>query len=447
MRFHRLRALCLMVAFFLGSAVVCAQEADPEKKLAVPTEEAQANALKVIKELYKPDYERAKKPQEKLLLARKLYKEAEATKDDVVSRYVLFRIVRDIAVNEDDIDLAIQGIDTIDSEYEVNIFALLHESLSKIFESSKKLKGLIARDLKEALMNRAFMRGNDAVILEKYEDAKKLHGLALDCAGELKDKEWKDFIAKEMLQAEKLAARHSYAMEAKKILESTPDDPAANRILGTYLCEANDDWSSGCSYLAKADNENLQAAAKIALVEKPDWVKVGDLCWTAAEEVGGSGQARLQLLAAIAYWNVYYELSGLTKTRVDRALDQVPAEVISDHAAYKWRAMAGKYINSRAFEDGIVLSWQPFLGESFSWKAQSITSYRGRFDKGRWLFNLKSGTIGVVERIDADRLAVFTIPAKESTREPKDVADLAKRRGQIIFERAEKEVANGGEGR
>src|SRR5262249_36197055 len=62
-------------------------------------------------------------------------------------------------------------------------------------------------------------------------------------------------------------AEFDKSQAALKILESRPDDPAANLNAGRYLCFYRGDWEAGLTQLAKGNDSNLAGLAKRDLVQ------------------------------------------------------------------------------------------------------------------------------------------------------------------------------------
>ena len=102
-------SLCLVI---LATTLLFAQA--QSKKAPVPDANAQAEATRLIKEVYGDEWSSAKTPAEKQALAKKLLQKAKETDNDQAGRFVLFRLSRDIATQAGDVETAFQAIDEID---------------------------------------------------------------------------------------------------------------------------------------------------------------------------------------------------------------------------------------------------------------------------------------------------------------------------------------------
>ena len=80
-------------------------------KAPVPSEADQAKASQLIKEVYHDEYANADSLGAKQALAKKLLEKARETQDDLVAKYVLLRIARDVAT---------QGLDGLTAFYAID---------------------------------------------------------------------------------------------------------------------------------------------------------------------------------------------------------------------------------------------------------------------------------------------------------------------------------------
>src|SRR5262245_24774441 len=105
------RVLVLACFVVLGASALAS-----EPKRPIPDQAAQKSALAIVTDVYKPDYAKAKTPAQKIELAKKLLTDGAATKEPV-SRFVLFRVARDIAAQQGDLATAFDAIARIDAEF------------------------------------------------------------------------------------------------------------------------------------------------------------------------------------------------------------------------------------------------------------------------------------------------------------------------------------------
>jgi hypothetical protein len=121
--FFALLALVLAVSDNSRIGAVDSQDLAP-----VPEGPAVAEALKLIRSVYKIDCAR-KKPAEQVEFARKLLKTAVDTKDDITARYVMYREARDIAIKAGDVGLAFEAAGAISRSYAVDPVEMKYATL------------------------------------------------------------------------------------------------------------------------------------------------------------------------------------------------------------------------------------------------------------------------------------------------------------------------------
>src|ERR1700734_3088794 len=101
-------AALLLAGLLSGRSILHADDASSH--LTVPDAAAQRNAEKLIKDLFKAEYER-KRPEDRRALAKKLLQQARDTSDDPGMRYVLFREAWSLAAEGADADTALVAVE------------------------------------------------------------------------------------------------------------------------------------------------------------------------------------------------------------------------------------------------------------------------------------------------------------------------------------------------
>lgn len=291
-------------------------------KLPAPSDAAQKAAVAVIAEVYKPDYEKAKTPAEKIGLAKKLLNEGDATKDDLNVRFVLFRVARDIAAQQGDLATSCEAIARIDREYEADVFQQRLDAATTAVKALRADKD--RRDV--ATLLQAFSA--DASEQDRYDVAGKFVALALTSAKERREADLIKMLTAQAREIETTAADFAAIQPALAKMRDNPTDQAANAAVGKFYCFAKRDWQRGVTMLALGNDELAKAAAVLELEEKPEPLKIGDGWWQVAESLEGSKQESVQRHAAEFYRRALPALSGLTKTRVERAIAALGEEVV-----------------------------------------------------------------------------------------------------------------------
>ena len=80
---------------FLAAAALVGQESI--KKAPIPDAKAKAEALALIRDVYKEEYAQATTVEKKAEFAKKLLQKAADTKDEPTNQFVLLRVARDMA--------------------------------------------------------------------------------------------------------------------------------------------------------------------------------------------------------------------------------------------------------------------------------------------------------------------------------------------------------------
>jgi hypothetical protein len=108
-------------------------------------------------------------------------------------------------------------------------------------------------------------------------------------------------------------------------LLSTPEDPAANTIVGKFFCLQLDRWSEGLPMLAICSDADLKAVALQELAnptEDTQRVEVAD-AWYNASKKGSSKEKNAELARAQHWYQQAKSLSGVLKERVSQRLAEI----------------------------------------------------------------------------------------------------------------------------
>src|SRR5262249_16754416 len=109
-------------------------------------------------------------------------------------------------------------------------------------------------------------------------------------------------------------------------LKDSPDDAEANGEVGKYLCLARGLWQKGLPLLARGKDQKLKELAQKDLARpKATKAKVtlGNAWWELAEKEKPPAQHRLQERAAFWYEKALPDLTGLSRTRLEKRLETV----------------------------------------------------------------------------------------------------------------------------
>ena len=290
----------------------------PKDKLPVPSETTQKEALRLVGEVYKADYDAAKTPEAKQALARKLL-QAAAEAHQPANRYVLLDVARDVAAKAADVDVAFEAADAMAAAYQVDAFGLKLEALETALRagsSPAQLKGVVEGAL--ALLGQAAAR-------DDFETTTRLGRMTLAAARRTRDLKLVNRVITRNREIERAAQAYRKVKIALATLEKSPGDPKANQTVGHYLCLVKGDWEKGLSMLALGSDEALKALAVQELQGVSDpaaQATLGDGWWDLAQTEQGAAKARLQQRARLWYAKALPNLTGLVKTKVQQRLEE-----------------------------------------------------------------------------------------------------------------------------
>jgi hypothetical protein len=290
----------------------------PAEKAPIPAAAAQAEAAKVIKEVYGDEWTAAKAATEKQALAKKLLGKASESKDDPASQFVLLRAARDIAAQASDRQAAFLAIDAMAETFQLNVLEMklgVLTKLSSAAESPRQHNSISEEAL--ALLDQALGRDDFAI-------ADQLGKLALDEAQKADEKGFITQAQTRIAEVAELAKAYEDVKAAKVTLQKTPDNPDANTVVGNYLCFVKGDWDRGLPMLSLGKDDALKAQAIQELqgaALSAEQAKLGDGWWSLAEKQEGIAKKQLQGRAGYWYQKALPGLSGLMKDKVKKRME------------------------------------------------------------------------------------------------------------------------------
>ncbi|WP_439621892.1 family 16 glycoside hydrolase [Gemmata sp.] len=302
----------------VGSGAPRAKDPPPvpdEKSPAPPDAEAQARAEKVVKDVYKADYAKARLPADRAALAEKLLALALETRDDPAARFVLFREARDLAAEGGAVPAALDAIDAAAKFFDINPLAMKADALALAARTAP----IPAR---KTAAETALSLSDDAVAADNYEVANRLAALA-GATGRANN--LGTLVQQAGMRSKEVAevkAAYDATEGARAALKARPDDPDASAAVGKFLCLMKGDWDRGAPLLAAGSDAEFKRLAEQEVARPAaaaDRVALGDGWWDlAAKAPGGRPRAQLQRRAGHWYREAVAELSGLAKTRVEK---------------------------------------------------------------------------------------------------------------------------------
>jgi serine/threonine-protein kinase len=294
----------------------------PPPKLPIPGDAKQAEAEKLIKELFKDDYVK-KTPADRLSLSNKLTKKARETSDDPAARFVLFREGQDLAAQAGDAGSALKIIDEMVQAYLFNPFDMKLSALDKVAALATALPA--ARSVVDQYLTLA----DESIALDDYDSAVRLLTPAGAVARKINNMPLVNRVDTRIKAVRELQTKYATIKDLAIKLKTKPDDPEANLAVGKFACFDKGDWDKGLPMLAKGSDVRLKTLAQKELGQPPDGmaqVEVAD-AWNDLAK-GEQGNVKLQIQRRAYHW---YEqalptLQGLTQAAVEKKIKELQAQ-------------------------------------------------------------------------------------------------------------------------
>jgi hypothetical protein len=314
-----LPALLLVV---LGSVPPTVLSAELPNKPLPPSDELQAQAIKVVEEVYRSEYAAARSPSQKSALADKLIRTAPSLANDLVGRYVILRVARDIAASAGDFPLVRKALEESERTFAVDLLDDLSKALERCVPNvrSSEDNKRIAREV-VPLIDQAF-------VASRFEVAKSLSRSAIEAARRSRDNELIKAITARGLEIEDAEKEFAAIAPALAVLDGNPQDPDANLAVGRFRCFVLGDWQVGLPQLARGSKGAVQALAASDFARPQTaaaQTELGDGWWALAIEETGLARRNLQQRAAHWYRTAFATVTGLTKIRLEKRLAEVGA--------------------------------------------------------------------------------------------------------------------------
>jgi len=317
------RLLACLCAFVLLVPVLAEE---PVKKLAAPDAAAQATAEKLIKNLFKDDFAR-KKPAEQLALAAKLLDQAKETKDDPAARFVLLCEARDLAVQAGDVAQALRIVDELAREFDVSAPTFK----TAVLETATALPATptLAKTIAESALDVI----GEAVNADAFEAAGKLLKLAEAAAQKAKSVPLVGAVQARAKDVEVIRKEFEKAKAATDTLAKEPKDADAHVIYGKFLCLRKADWEKGLPLLLEGNDAKLKELAVKELrnpTEPADQIDLAEAWLDYAVKQTGPDKTAVQLRAYHWLRQARPRVTGLTKTKVEKAMAGLPRHYLTD---------------------------------------------------------------------------------------------------------------------
>ncbi len=301
------------------------QPAEPpvvEKKHPVPSEEARAEVVNQLEEVY--DFSKANTSNEKLKLSRELFEQAGKSSGNPAERFVLLHKSMELAGEAGNAIWMLSVVDEIGRRFEIDVLNIQGKTLSKFADQTKKKDADRVASFVEA--SRSYI--DRALSQERYDLALNIATLAYRICL----KSGSRTLRKEMLdrrhEIQALHDEHKKFQEALAAVKKNPNDAEAHTLLGRLYCFARNDWRQGLPHLAKCNDADLATMAKREVDSPPGepnaQIDLADAWWDLAQTRKDKEKEALMLHAGYWYRQAQPNVSGgLTKVKLDKRLAEI----------------------------------------------------------------------------------------------------------------------------
>lgn len=269
------------------------------EKLPVPDAAAQDRAEVEIKATYKRDYAKLQNPEDRLALAAKFLQPGRENRKDPAAWFVMLREARDLAVKAERPRLAVEAINEIDKRFTVDALDMSLTALTTIARPPAGARtAMLSENRVKTFVSVAIGQANQALKVDKFETALQFLDLARERLNKTRpDKKLLAVLDARRSDVEKYHNEFRAVEEARERLKTSPDDPAANVLVGTHLACAAGKWREGLPLLARGGDEPLKQVARLELERPGDprrQLAIGGFWWHFARAQGGRGEAEMQ---------------------------------------------------------------------------------------------------------------------------------------------------------
>jgi hypothetical protein len=303
-------------------------------RLPVPDAAAQASAEKLVRDVYKDDYQKTSPPQ-LAALASRLIEESRAPAATSVKRFVLLREARDLAASAGDFALMDRAVAEGAAHFELDVYEWRWAGLASLLSRNavawtRPAPAAEPDPLRAAAVEAMLDFGVDAMCHERYDLAAQAAARAEELA---RNSNLSVLLARAQAQPAEIAQVRRQADAAKgarETLRGAPDDPSANLVAGSFACFVRGDWAEGLPMLAKGSDPLLAALAR-AEIARPTkaqgQIELADAWWNFAERLGdargSTPKARIMARAASLYRPALPIAPATARQRIDQRLAAV----------------------------------------------------------------------------------------------------------------------------
>lgn len=294
----------------------------PVLKATVPDAAAQAAAQAKVASIFVDELKRAKTPAQKTELARSLL-DVSTTTPDAAERYVLLAEARRLTTEAKDFDSALLSVNLLGNDFEVDLLA----EKTKLLQAFST--GTVTPGQRADMITIACEAGYEALEADNMEIVTALSALvraqaAKSTAAESKAKA-KEFTDQVAQRQKRMAA----LKKAEQTLATSPDNAAANLLVGLHTFFVRSMEKEGLAMLAKGSDAKLAAAAKARAANTAKGeaasIEEADAWHDAIATVPADFKLEVQRLALDHYTQLAASGSGLVKAKAEKRRQELAA--------------------------------------------------------------------------------------------------------------------------
>ncbi|HWE97382.1 MAG TPA: hypothetical protein VG269_25715 [Tepidisphaeraceae bacterium] len=326
-------ALVVAGVLFVGAASVLVggdSQSVPAPKIAVPDAVAQRRASQELNSIYGDDIAKAKRPEAKAALAKKLLQAATETKDDPAAKYVILSTARDLAVGGDNADVTFDILSEL-AQYQIDGLKMETDVLAGMSRVTRGSQDALS------LANRANSLVDEAISADRYALATQLAELAASWAKMAKNPDAIGQAGRRLDDVREIDSAFARSQKATATLSKTPNDPEASLSLGRFLAFQKGRWDAGLPMLAAGSDPDIKALAGSELANpagKEKQVELADRWWAAAGKEKGLAQRQIRRHAARWYESALPNLTGLAKAKAEKRLNEIQSAPSASNAEW-----------------------------------------------------------------------------------------------------------------
>jgi hypothetical protein len=296
-------------------------------RLPQPDDAAAKKAREEVRGILKDDFATARRPEDKITLAKKLAGLARTSKDN--EQFALWEEARHQALDGGNLLLALDLLEEEAKLFEIDTWQAKVDALKQFIPHAKTpadRKSLAELGLKIA---------EGVAANGQFDLAAQAINMAASSAAKAGDQRLKAEIAKRDRQIDDLKKQANLGKQAAERLKAEPDNAKANHAYGKYLCAILGDWDTGLKHFKKAGQQALADVADADLAKPTDaagQVALADKWWTLAQAAPVDDKTLMLTRAGYWYEQAEEKMTGLTKVRVTKRIaeiqDELPASLL-----------------------------------------------------------------------------------------------------------------------